>query len=204
MSLTKSYHDLAIPCALVKFESFKVLSCQFGAFCQSLQSIWINLDVKYHSPLRTYYCNCSTSLPRQDGQSCVIDRRTSQFRNFRLCWIIQLCDVSSWKLVCPHWAGSMFWWMAKHLMTNDTYDSRAAGLLNHAVQIKSPWRWMSTIIPSNRILGAYIHGSPPSIEDDLKNKGAQITKNDTFIFGRDHNFYQQGVLWEWIRHGSRD
>jgi len=39
--------------------------------------------------------------------------------------------------------------MTKNLVTNDTYDARAAGLLNSAVQIESPRRGMSRIIPSN-------------------------------------------------------
>jgi hypothetical protein len=77
--------------------------------------------------------------------------------------------------------------MAKNLMTNDTYDAMAAGLLNSTVQIESARRRMSRILPSNRPLGAYIHGSPPSVEDDLLIKVAQITNNDPFIFGRYHN-----------------
>jgi hypothetical protein len=42
--------------------------------------------------------------------------------------------------------------MAKNLMTNDSYDARAAGLLNSTVEIESPRRLMSRIIPSNRPL----------------------------------------------------
>ena len=58
--------------------------------------------------------------------------------------------------------------MAKNLMTHHTYYAWAAGLINSTVQIESPRRRMSRILPSNRPLGAYIHGSPPSVEDDLK------------------------------------
>jgi len=54
----------------VKLGSFKVLSCQFGVFCLSFQSICLNLDVKYEFPLPTYYCNSSTYVPLEDGQSC--------------------------------------------------------------------------------------------------------------------------------------
>ena len=151
----------------MKFRNFKVLSCQFGAFCLSFQSIWIYQDVKYQVPLQTYYCNSSTSLPLQDGRSCFIDRRTSYYSHFRLCQFLQYCDVSFCQQVFPHWAGSMFRWMAKNFMTNNTHDSRVAGLLNCTVQIKLPWRCMSRIMPTNRTLQAYIHWSPPSIEDDL-------------------------------------
>ena len=50
----------------------------------------------------------------------------------------------------PNWAGPMFWWMANNLITNDTYDSRAASLHNSAVQTTLLWRRMSRVIPSNR------------------------------------------------------
>jgi len=167
MSRSKSWHDVAIPCVLVKFGSFNVLSCQFGVFWLSFQSIWINLDDKYHLPLWLCYCNSSTSFHVQDGQNCFIDRWTSQFGNFWLCSFVKLCDVSLCQQVLPHWAGPMFWWMAKNLMTNDTYDCRAAGLRNSAVQITPPWSHMTRIISSNWTLRAYIHWSPPSIADDL-------------------------------------
>jgi len=77
--------------------------------------------------------------------------------------------------------------MAKNLVTNDTYDSGADGLLNSTVQVKSPRRRVSRIIPSNQTFGVYIYRSPPSVQDDLQSKVAQILNNDTFIFGRDHN-----------------
>ena len=80
--------------------------------------------------------------------------------------------------------------MAKNLMTNDTYDARAAGLLNSAVQIESPRRCMSRFIPSNRPRREYIHRSSPRIENDLQSRVAQIANKDTFIFGRDHNLEQ--------------
>jgi len=80
----------------------------------------------------------------------------------------------------------MFRWMVKNLMTNDTYDSRGAGLLHSAVQIKSPWRHMFRIISSNRTLRAYTHWSPRHINDNLNSKVAQITNKVMFIFGRYH------------------
>jgi len=51
----------------------------------SFQSIWNNLDIKYDLTLLTYYCDSSTSLPLQDGQSWFIECRTSQFSNLSLC-----------------------------------------------------------------------------------------------------------------------
>jgi len=81
----------------------------------------------------------------------------------------------------------MFWLMKKNLITKDTYDARDAGLHNSTVQIESPRRRMSRILASIRLLRAYIHWSPPSIEDDLQIKVAQIMKKNMFIFGRDHN-----------------
>ena len=42
--------------------------------------------------------------------------------------------------VFPPRAGLMFWWMPKNLITNITYDPRAAGLLNSAV-----WIWVNDI-----------------------------------------------------------
>ena len=78
-------------------------------------------------------------------------------------------------------------------MTHATYDARADSLLNSAVQIElQRWR-VSRILPCNRPLQAYIHWSPPSIEDDLQCKVAQITNKHTFIFGADHNLEQWGV-----------
>jgi len=65
--------------------------------------------------------------------------------------------------------------------------SRAAGLLNPAVQTKSPSRCMSRIIPCNRTFWAYIHWSPASIKEDLESKVAQTTNKHMFIVGRDHN-----------------
>jgi hypothetical protein len=56
----------------VKFGRFKVLIWQFGTFCLSFRSIWIKLDIKYGFPLQTDYCDFTTSLPLQDGQSCFI------------------------------------------------------------------------------------------------------------------------------------
>ena len=47
--------------------------------------------------------------------------------------MIEPCNVSFYQQVFPHWAGSMFWWMAKNLMTNNTYDARAAGLFYSVV-----------------------------------------------------------------------
>ena len=149
------------------FGSFEVLSCQFGKFCLSLWSIWVNLDVKDKFPLRRYYCNSSTSFPVQDGQCSFSDRRTRYFSYFWLWEFVQLCNLSCCKQMFPHWACPMFWWMAKNSVTTDTYDSRAAGLLNSTVQVKSPWRRISRIIPGNRTVQVYIHWSPPSVEDDL-------------------------------------
>ena len=104
-----------------------------------------NLNVKYEFHLRTYYWNSSTSLSVHDGQSCFINHWAIQFRDFQLCWFVWLCDVSFWQQVFPYWAGPMFWWMAKNLMTNNTYGARNAGLLNFAVQIKLPRRSMGEI-----------------------------------------------------------
>jgi len=77
--------------------------------------------------------------------------------------------------------------MAKNLTTKDPYDARAPSLLNSEVQLEAPQRRMSRIIPNNRMLLAYIYICPPSIKADLQSKVAQITNQDMFIFGRDHN-----------------
>ena len=66
-------------------------------------------------------------------------------------------------------------------MTNNTYDGRAVGLLNSAVQIESPQRGMSRIIPTNWKLRVHIHWIPPNINYDLYGKGIQIWNIDTFI-----------------------
>jgi hypothetical protein len=101
-----------------------------------------------------------------------------------------------------HGPGPMFWWMAKNLITHDAYNARAAGLLNSPVQIESPqWR-MSRIIPSHRPLRAYIHCSPPKIEDYFQCKVTQIPNKDMFIFGSDHILVQGGVQRLCIQHGS--
>jgi len=81
MGRNKSKHVVAIPRVMVKFESFNVHSCQFGTICLSFRSILLNLVVKYDLPQRTYYCDSSTSLPLQDGLSCLINRQISQFSN---------------------------------------------------------------------------------------------------------------------------
>jgi len=72
--------------------------------------------------------------------------------------------------------------MATNLMTNNTYDARAASLLNSAVQIDLPQMWLSKIIPSNTTLPAHIHRSPPRSKYELSSKVAQIRNEDVFIF----------------------
>jgi len=99
--------------------------------------------------------------------------------NFAMCAFASECF--------SQWAGTMFWWMTKNLVTNDKYDARPAGLLNSAVQIESPRRIMSRIIRSNWKLRVHIHRSPPSIKYDLQGKVVQITNTDTFICGKYHN-----------------
>jgi len=42
--------------------------------------------------------------------------------------------------------------MVKNLITHDSYDAIAAGLLDATVQIESPQRGVCRIIPSNRML----------------------------------------------------
>jgi len=164
----------------------KSLSASLERFVWKYSQYRLQVNVANQFPLRTYYCNPTTSLPLQTGQCCFIDCWTSQFSNLRLCQFVQLCDVRFCKQVFAHWAGPMFWWMAKNLMTNDAYDARAAGLLNSAMQIEPPWRRMSKILPSNRTLRAHIQRNPPNIEYDLYSKVVQITNKDTFIFGRYH------------------
>jgi len=88
----------------------------------------------------------------------------------------------------PHWPGPMFWWMANNLITNDTYDAGAAGLLNSTVPIESSRMRMSGIIPMNRPLRAYMHWSPTSIEDDLQ---SIISKKDFRLGGM--------AAWKWTR-----
>jgi len=56
------------------------------------------------------------------------------------------------------------------MMTNDTYHAMDAGLHNSAMQIESPWRRMSRVIPIYPTPQAYINSGPPSIEYDLKGK----------------------------------
>jgi hypothetical protein len=75
--------------------------------------------------------------------------------------------------------------MARNLTTKDPYGSRAAGLLNSVVHIKSPVGCITRNIPSNRKLGVYIHRNPPSIKDDRYSKVAQITNEDRFFFRSD-------------------
>jgi hypothetical protein len=75
-------------------------------------------------------------------------------------------------------------------MTHDTYDARAAVLRNSAEQVESARRHMSRIIPRNRQHQAYFHCSPSSVKDDVQSKVAQVTNNDNFIVGRDHNLEQ--------------
>jgi len=167
MSHNKSSCQVAIPCVLVKFRSFIVLHCQYGAFWLSIQLIWIEPECRLWIAWRTYDWNSSISMSPQDGQSCSIDCWTSQFSNIRLCLLRQLCDLSYCQTVFRHWAGLVFWWMAKNLMTNDADDGRVAGLLNSSGHLKSPQRNMSRIISTNRTFQAYIHWRPPSIEDDM-------------------------------------
>ena len=89
-------------------------------------------------------------------------------------------------------------------MTNDTYDPRAAVLRHSTLQIESPRRRMSRIIPGNLPLRANIHWNAPRIEDDLQSKFAEITNQDTFIVGSDHNLEQRGLQTLSIRHGGKE
>ena len=52
--------------------------------CQFSKYTW-NLNVKYEFPLQTYNLNTLTCWPHEYGQSCFIDRRTSQSGYFWLC-----------------------------------------------------------------------------------------------------------------------
>jgi hypothetical protein len=106
--------------------------------------------------------------------------------------------------VFPHWAGIMFWWMAKNLITSNTYDSSAAGLVNSAVKVISPTSHVSRIIPSKRSCQASIHGIPPTIDGDLWSKVAQIPNKGMFIFGRYHNLLQWDIWRFWIWHCSKN
>jgi len=188
----------------VIFGSFNFLTCQFGTLCLSFWSILFNLDVKYDVRLETYYCDSLTTLPLQHGKSCFINRRTDQFSKLWLCYFVLLCDVNFCQQLFPYWAGSRFWWMAKNLMTNDTSDARAAGRLNFTVSLELPRMRMPRMIPCNKLLRAYIHWSPPSIEDEFHSKVTRIMNEDTFMCGRDHNLEQWGVKRFSMRHGGRE
>jgi len=129
--------------------------------------------------------------------------------NWSIQWTLTLLIHSTLRCelcqqVFPHWAGHMFWWMAKNLRTHNTYDAWAASLLNSAVQIESPWWHMSRILPCNRPVRAYIHWSPPCIDNDLQCMVAQIGNKETVIVGRDHYIEQWGVQRLCIRHGGRN
>jgi len=98
--------------------------------------------------LHTYNCHSSTSLPLLYGCSCVIDCRHSHFSNFWLCSFVWLCHVRFCQQVFAHSAGLMFWWMAKNMITNNTNNNRAAGLLYSAVYIELPRRHRLVLYPT--------------------------------------------------------
>ena len=134
--------------------------------CQFSQYRWI-LYIKCDCPLWTCNCNSSTPLPLQYGQRSFINSWTGQFDRIWLSLFISFHNVRFCHQVFPHWAGPMSWWMAKNMMTNYTIFSWAASILHSPVEIESPRRRMSGIIPSNCVLGAYTHRSQPSIKYDL-------------------------------------
>jgi len=144
------------------------------------------MNVEYKFPPWTYCYNSLTCLVIKYGHSCVTNDQTSQFCNFWHWRFVLVCEVSSCQLVFLHRAGSMIFWMAKDLMTNDTCDARDAGLLHSIVQMILPWRRVSRIVTSNGMSPAYIHWSPRIIKHNLYSKITQVANNDRFNFGRDH------------------
>jgi hypothetical protein len=131
--------------------------CQFSQYKD-------NLHVEYEFPPWTYNCNSLTSRSLLYSPSCVITSWTSRLGNLSLCQFIQLQDVPFCQDVVSHWAGPMFWSMVKNVITNTTYDARAAGFLNSATYIQSPWRSMCRMISSNFTLCPYINRWLPSIK----------------------------------------
>ena len=145
----------------------KSLAASLERFVRQLYQYRSDLNVEYQFSVHTYYCNSLTSLSLQYGQCWFIDCCTCRLGHFQLSWFIEPCDVCDCQQVFPHWAGPMLWWMAQNLMTNNIYDTRAACLFDSTVQIETPWRCVSGMIPSNRMYRALIHRSPPSMEYDL-------------------------------------
>jgi len=62
-------------------------------FCLSFQSILINLDVKYDLPVRTYYCDFSTSLALQD---CKAVSSTVELANSVTSDSVDLFNFAMW------------------------------------------------------------------------------------------------------------
>jgi hypothetical protein len=73
--------------------------------------------------------------------------------------------------------------MWKSLITNNTYDARVAGHHISALQIASPWRCRSRIIPNNRTHQAHTQSSTLSVDYDMCSKVAPMVNKDMFIFG---------------------
>jgi len=81
-----------------------------------------DLYLKYEFPLRTYYCNSSTSLSLQYGQSCFINHwtgRCSDIQQFDLCNFAMSAFGSKFfpiQLVPCSEGWQTTWWQMIHMM----------------------------------------------------------------------------------------
>jgi len=170
------------------------------------QSSWYGKkeNFKYEFPLQTYYCNPLSYLSPMYGQNNIIDNWIGQFYNFRLGHFLSLCNLHFCLQMYSHWAAPNFWSMATNLKTNNVDIARAAGLLDCDVQIDIAWTSMARIIPTNRLLGAFIHRHAHSIKYEFKRMVAHNINKHIFSFGSNPNPCQPGIWRFCIGHGGRN
>jgi len=134
-----------------KFGSYEVLRCQFGEFGLSIELIYVRSKCRIWISfviilLYFFDCHVSSVWPK-----LLHEQLPLSIPKLPTLLLFPLFNLPFCQQVLPHWAGPIFWCMAKNLMTKNQYDARATGLLNCVVQIELPWRHMSRNIPSNRI-----------------------------------------------------
>jgi len=118
----------------------------------SIPKSWmVNLIFFCELPIRIPRLPCRFSMPNAVSATIElvnsVTSDTVNSSNFAICAFASKCLATElvpcsdgwrrtwWQTIhmFAHWAGPMFCWMAKNLMTNDTYDAGAASLFTSAM-----------------------------------------------------------------------
>jgi len=186
----------------VKFGRFKVLRCQFGTFCLSFLSIWINMDVKSDLPLRTTIV--ISRLP------CLIRMANAVTSTVELVNSVTSDAVNSFNFVMWAFASKFFliqlvpcsdgwrrtWWQTIHIMPGLPVSSIPQCKSNRH---EGTWLELFPAIGHFESIFTEPHHASEMISK-VKSLKSQI--NTHSFFGRDHNLDRWGVQWFWIRHGG--